>query len=89
LWTVGSGKTRCDLVGHTAAVRAVAIDAKGARAASGDDSGAIRLWDLSAGKELSQFHLDGAVSTLAFLEKEKTLAASGGEQGIVLWELSK
>jgi WD40 repeat protein len=86
-WNVATGKLRFELAGHTGAIQALTSDAKGARAASGDASGKVLVWDVAKGKQLAAFQGKGAIGALAFLDKGKSLAACDGGEGLVVWPL--
>jgi WD40 repeat protein len=53
VWDVATGQDRLELVGHTAAVRSVTFTQNGRLLISGGSDGAVRIWNLQAGKELA------------------------------------
>jgi WD40 repeat protein len=89
LWNVNSGKVRTELAAHSAEIRALAFDSKGARAASGDDTGKICLWEVSSGKLLTSYQGKMAIGALASLDKDNSLGAIDGGSAISVWTLSK
>lgn len=89
IWAMNSGRVRAELSGHAAAISALCCDAKGTRAASGDASGKICVWDVARGKLLATFQSAGEIGALAFLEKQKLLLASDGGSALVAWALEE
>ncbi len=75
--------------GHTAPVRALAVDLEGRRLASGSLDGSVRLWQPETGLCLATFApgLDG-VQALAFSRQGAELVAGGAGGGIVFLDLS-
>jgi microtubule-associated protein-like 6 len=68
--------------GHRGEVVALAVDAHGLAAATGDGGGEVRVWDASTGKvlcALPRFHVDG-ISQLAFSPDGRWLASVGGDE---------
>ena len=53
VWDVPTGQDRLELIGHTAAVRSLAFSPNGKLLISGGSDGAVRIWNLQAGKELA------------------------------------
>jgi len=78
------------LAGHTAAVRAVAATADGQRIFTGGADGTVRAFNAETGEAAGQLAgQPGPVTSLA-LGAGDTLAASGGEQGVVaLWKIGE
>jgi RNA polymerase sigma factor (sigma-70 family) len=74
---VATGKLLHRLDGHEPGLCAAAFAPDGKTLATGTDEGAVRLWDLSAGKEVRRLKARGA-NTLAFSPDGKRLACGGG-----------
>jgi WD40 repeat protein len=73
---------------HPAAVSAIAISPDGKTLASGDDKGAIRLWDIFTGREIGAVTGHTArIRSIAFHPKGKSLVVSSVDQTVRLWDL--
>jgi len=55
IWEVATDQDILQLVGHTAAVKSIAFSPNGSLLISGGSDGAVRIWNLQAGKELASF----------------------------------
>jgi len=55
IWEVATDQDVLQLVGHTAAVKSLAFSPNGRLLISGGSDGAVRIWNLQAGKELASF----------------------------------
>jgi uncharacterized caspase-like protein len=55
IWEVATDQDVLQLVGHTAAVKSMAFSPNGRLLISGGSDGAVRIWNLQAGKELASF----------------------------------
>ena len=80
-----------NLIGHGGPIKAVAVDASGARALSGSFDYAMVLWDLSATRPrlLHRFDQhDGAVNAVAFLPGGKHALAAGDDGSLSFYDLS-
>ena len=53
IWELSTGQDILQLVGHTAAVTSVVFSPNGRLLLSGGSDGAVRIWNLQAGKELA------------------------------------
>ncbi|MGE3821705.1 MAG: WD40 repeat domain-containing protein [Isosphaeraceae bacterium] len=85
LWSLDEPR-RCELVGHSDMVRALAFSPDGMTLATSGYDGTVRLWDVSDGLERACYDPDvGPIDALAFSPDGMTLAA-GGKRGIVLWD---
>lgn len=85
------GKLQLELVGHEAALCAVAFDPKNKQLASGDVSGRVLLWDLKSGEQLAtlQCEATGPVAGLVFVGKGETLVGTSGGSSLLAWDLSQ
>lgn len=93
LWDTATGTLRVSFTGHPAPVRAVAFSpVAGSTFATGDQDGAVRLWDTSAtgGTDTPMATLTGhtgAAMALAFSPDGQTLATAGYDDKTVrLWD---
>jgi WD40 repeat protein len=70
-------------------VTAVALYQDGARAATAGEDGALRLWDLAAGRGLAAVRGHaGAVRALAISPRGDRAATAGEDGAACLWELA-
>lgn len=74
------------LRGHTGAVTCAAFTANGERLVSGSLDGTLRLWDVSAGKEVRQLPAQiGCVWDVVFLPDDQRVLCVG-EKGMGTWD---
>ncbi len=73
--------------GHQAPVRALVLAPDGRRAATGDESGAVLIWDIDDGHISARCmgHTE-AVMTLAFRPDGRMLASAGRDATLRLWD---
>jgi WD40 repeat protein len=89
-WDVEGGGERANLLGHDAAVTAVAFSPDGRTLATGSRDRTVWLWYVATGRRLMRWagHR-GAVYALAFSPDGKTLASAGEVAGgggeVYLW----
>ena len=78
------------LAGHTSVVSAVAVAPDGSWLASGGGDEAVRIWDVTAGQELTVLKgRAGPVAAVAIAPDGSWLASSGGEDGTVrIWNVA-
>lgn len=89
LWSRPSNVHRLDLAGGAAAAQAIAVSPDGKWAATGEASGAIKLWDLAIGKDPKT--LTGhtaAVTGLRFLPGGTRLISGSLDKTVRLWNVS-
>ena len=89
LWRRPHSAYRVDLAGSTGPVQALAISPDGKWAASGEASGAIKLWDLATAKDPKTLagHT-AAVSGLQSLPGNAKLASVSQDKTIRLWNVA-
>lgn len=91
--------TRAVLVGHSAAVRSVAVSADGRQALSGScaepgeeescTAGEIILWDLETGREVRRFTAhDGWVNAVAFSPNGSSAVSASEDGTMIVWNPS-
>ena len=93
VWEFSAANKRLDLLGtyekHLRAARTVAVGPDGRRAVSGDEGGAVHVWEVKNRETVRAFtggHA-GAVTGVTFSGDGRD-AASGGEDGVIrLWRL--
>ncbi|HEX4614021.1 MAG TPA: c-type cytochrome domain-containing protein [Urbifossiella sp.] len=77
LWDLVTGAELKSFPGHRATVTAVAFDPAGQGIATGDDSGKVRVWDVSSGACLAELAAhDGPVRSIAVRNGRWVLSAS-------------
>jgi serine/threonine-protein kinase len=84
----GTGQTKFGLRGHTQGISAVAINGDGTIGASADVGGTVILWNLEGGRERARIkdaHA-GPIRAITFSSDGKTLATSGEDRAVRLWE---
>jgi WD40 repeat protein len=76
-----------ELHGHQRAILAIALDAKGARVASGSYDTTIRIWDAMTGVGISKLvgHT-GGVHSVAFSPDNNQLASGSADTTIKVWD---
>jgi WD40 repeat protein len=90
LWDPATGEQRALLRGHPKPIRSLAISPDGRLLATGDEGGAVRIWELPGGAlraTLQAQPLNAWISVLAFSPDGKTLVSGDGDPK--LWELRK
>jgi WD40 repeat protein len=89
LWRRQNNVHRADLASSTAAVQALATSADGKWAATGEASGAIKLWDLATLKDPKTLagH-SGHVTSLGFTPDGTKLVSVSDDQTIRLWNVA-
>lgn len=89
LYDLATGKEARRLMGHSDAVRAIAVARDGKLALTGADDRTVRLWDVASGREMRRLtgHR-GRIGGVA-LSPDSRLAVSGDrDQSLRVWDLS-
>jgi WD40 repeat protein len=71
------------LSGHRARVRVVTLSADGSRALTGDEEGAVRMWDAATGSLVAALHDHQEPITAVRFSANGRLFVTGGEEGTV------
>ncbi len=88
-WNFELNKETGRLDGHAAAVKAIAIHPEATLAVSGDQDGAIILWDMNNMRKASEFsgHTGEVNALIYFAENENELiVSSGSDRTIIVWD---
>ncbi|HEX8106175.1 MAG TPA: AAA family ATPase [Kofleriaceae bacterium] len=86
IWDVATGRRLYAL--HGAIPATLAVDSKGARAATASDDGTVDVWDLSMRKHLwTQRHQASPITDIAFSPDGSLLATASEAGSAVLWSV--
>jgi WD40 repeat protein len=92
LWDVVTGQQIGSLDTHSGQVYSVAFSPDGKTLATGDDSGAARLWDVAAARQerAGRAVTGGSLSSMAVAVSRdgKILATSDGKGSVRLWDIA-
>ena len=90
LWSVTSGTSVHNYVGHARSVIGAALLPDGKRGVTCGDDNLVIVWDLATGKRLHEMHT-GDVTPLAMsCTQDGALAATGCDDGeIIIWDLAE
>jgi WD40 repeat protein len=83
------------LLGHRAKVTSMAFQPEGDGLVTGDDTGRVLVWGLSAGAQFEAVAIgdgslgDGMVHSVAFHPDGTTLAVGGGRGATTLWDVAR
>jgi WD40 repeat protein len=99
VWDPATGDKLLTLAGHAQEIRALAWSRDGKRLASAGDDGALKVWDVAAGKEilsrrfapprgvLSDSSRPRGEALLAWSADGVRLAAAGGDGAVTVWDV--
>lgn len=85
VWNLETGASDPARDSHSQPVRTVAVSPDGTLAATSDDAGSVRVWDVSQGQSLGQLELSTARGCLRFSPDGHWLAAGTAEGQVHLW----
>ena len=92
LWDVATGRIRKTFMGHSNRINSIAFSPDGTTIASGDDYGALFLWNLATGtltKALQKPHTLGAAVSVAYSPDGISIAcATKGPDRVYLWNVA-
>jgi eukaryotic-like serine/threonine-protein kinase len=88
VWEAGSGREVRRLLGHSDAVRDLALSTDGKLVLSGGDDRIARLWDITNGRELERLtgH-KGRLTSVALSPDNRLAATADRDQTIRIWDL--
>ncbi len=87
LWNVRDGILTHTFRGHSASVRSLAFSPDGKRIVSGSEDKTVKIWDVSAKKELYTLSHPSWVQAVAISPDGETFASGSRDSIIKVWEL--
>lgn len=85
-----NGLIKAKLTGHDSAVKAVAFDSLGERAATADEKGQLRIWSIQSGVVQSKFKAhDESINDLTFYKNDRLLITGSNDGFIRAWDVEK
>jgi transcription initiation factor TFIID subunit 5 len=89
MWDIMKGTCVRMFTGHTGNITAIECAPNGKILASGDDSGAICLWDLAAGKQMKRMrgHGKGGIWSLSWSVESTVIVSGGADMTVRVWDV--
>jgi WD40 repeat protein len=84
VWNLSQAKQEPDFRGHLSTVRSVVYSPDGKSLASTGDDSTVRLWDVSNGKELWNYQVEGRGGSVAFTPDGRALWAADQDRTLRL-----
>jgi WD40 repeat protein len=84
-WSLDTGEPDPARDSHFLPVRTVAVSPDGALAATSDDSGCVRIWDLAWGQGIGELELNSSHGCVRFSPDGRWLAVGTAEGQVHLW----
>lgn len=78
VWNLRERRKIHTLVGHTEAISAVAVTARGKRVISVSEDGTVKVWDLTRGKVIASYDSDTSLYSCAVTSDGRTIVAGDG-----------
>jgi WD40 repeat protein len=88
IWDVGTGRLISTLSGHDSPVYSLDFSPDGTKLLTGDPNGALRLWEVYSGKELTQFNSGNSYYRAVFSPDGKWIASADQDGTIRLWDIA-
>ena len=85
IWNPRRPQAEILLEGHLAPITAITFEPTGRYLASGDESGAIKFWDLQSEREIAALSQKGAVQYVAFSRDGEWMASGSSDESVELW----
>ncbi len=88
-WNVRSGAEEGRMIRQSSGVTAMAFDPLGRWMVSGGNDGTVRLWNVEARRQMGEAFEghDEPVFSVAFRGDGKTVASSGADRHVILWDI--
>src|SRR6185437_5204165 len=88
VWDPVTGQEVARLMGHTNAVRCLAVSRDGRQAVSGGEDRTLRLWDLHSGREIQRWIGHRAeITSVALSDDGQHVVSAGRDQTLRLWDV--
>ncbi len=85
---VQTQKVLCQIQGHTALIRTLAISPDGKTLVSGGNDKTIMFWDLATGKALRKFLVQDSVVNVSFSADGKNITSQEANKTVSVWDVA-